>query len=320
MKKIELGMVIAILGLLVAIIGLFFNGLYTQQVKDYFEKWFNSSSIPTTSPSISPPIQVSPTPTQDLPTVILPPSSPSPIPSQELPNNDSTPAVEASNCNSPNIGVLKSACSFNNRVSYSNQEQSYFFNLDKPSDISIYLDNVTSSVGMRLYVDTNGNGVIDSGESLDSATAYSSAVGVIKRTLGIDKYIVVVKFNNGNSDYNLQFVNNTHEAKNVGSLKGTQSFIGSINRNSREKYYKFSLSNTSDFKLFLDEVTNNLSMRLYVDKNGNGIIDSGESLDSATAYSSNAGVIKQRLGADNYFVVITETGKNTYYKLTMFAP
>lgn len=313
-------MVITILGLLVGILGLFFNGLYTQQVKDYFEKWFNSSPIPTTSPSISPPIQVSPTPTKDLPTVISPPSSPSPIPSQELPNNDSTPAVKASNCNSPNIGVLKTSCSFSNRVSYNNQEQSYFFSLDKPSDISIYLDNVTSSVGMRLYVDTNGNGVIDSGESLDSATAYSSAVGVIKRTLGIDKYIVVVKFNNVNSDYHLQFVNNTNEAENVGLLKGTQIFNGSINRNSREKYYKFSLSNTSDVRLSLDEVTNTLSMRLYADKNGNGVIDPGESLDSATAYNSNAGVIKRRLGADNYFVVIKDTGKNTNYKLTIFAP
>lgn len=173
---------------------------------------------------------------------------------------------------------------------------------------------------MRLYVDTNGNGVIDSGESLDSATAYSSAVGAIKGTLGIDKYIVVVKFNNGNSDYKLQFVNNTNEAENVGSLKRTQTFNGSINRNSREKYYKFSLSNTSDVRLSLDEITNTLGMRLYVDKNGNGVIDSDESLDSATAYSSNAGVIKQRLGADNYFVVIKDTGKNTNYKLTIFAP
>lgn len=239
MKKIELlGILIAIFALLVGILGLFFNGLYTQQVKDYFEKWFNSSPISTTSPSLSPPIQVSPTATKDLPTVISPPSSPSPIPSQELPNNDSTPAVEASNCNSPNIGVLKSACSFNNRVSYSNQEQFYFFNLDKPSDISIYLDNVTSSVGMRLYVDTNGNGVIDSGESLDSATAYSSAVGAIKGTLGIDKYIVVVKFNNGSLD------SATAYSSNAGVIKqrlGADNYFVVIKDTGKNTNYKLTI-------------------------------------------------------------------------------
>ena len=73
--------------------------------------------------------------------------------------------------------------------------------------------------------------------------------------------------------------------------------------------------------LSLDRVTNQVSMRLYVDTNGNGVIDSNEHVASATAYNSgSSGVIRRRLGADNYFVVIGESRGNTNYRLTMFSP
>lgn len=288
--------------LFVGIVGVSLSAVLTAEAKDWLkEKGFlKPSSLPTINSS---------------------PSTEAPLPTsaKEI-DVDRKLVAQASYSRSNNIGVLTNPRVFSDRVTSQNQENVYFFSLAQPSNISLYLDNVTSSVGMRLYVDTNGNGSIDSGESVDSRTAYSSSAGVIKRTLGGDNYIVVVKFSGGNSAYNLQIVNNTNDAINVGSLKGTRNFTGSINRNTREKYYRFSLSNPSDVRLSLDNVTNSLGMRLYVDTNGNGVIDSGESVDSRTAYSSSAGVIRRRLGADNYFVIIGGSGGNTNYRLTMFAP
>lgn len=329
-EKIALGAVI------IAIITIAANGVVTPEVRCWLKlksdvcsseagkKDNDPSPLPTPNsspPSTTPlPVEVSPTPTKEPSAETSPPTSPSPIPTQEPANISSTPVIEALNCNSSNIGVLKTTCSFNDRVSSSKQEQYYFFRLDSPSNVSLYLDKVTNQVKMSLYVDTNGNGVIDSNEGLESSYAYSSRPGVIKQTLGVDKYIVVVQFGGGNSDYNLQIINNTSEAVNVGLLKGHKAFSGFVGRTKREKYYRFNLSSTSNISLSLDKVINQVKMFLCVDTNGNGVIDNNECLDTAYAYSSRPAIIKKTLGADNYFVVVQQKGGNTEYNLTMSSP
>ncbi|HAZ42960.1 MAG TPA: hypothetical protein DDW76_16840 [Cyanobacteria bacterium UBA11369] len=292
-NKVNWKMTFSCIGTYAAIAGLLLNGVLTAEAREWLKEksLLKSSPIPTTNS----------------------------LPATETPL--SKLVAQGFESGSNNIGVLRNTRVFSDRVTSDNQEKYYSFSLDQPSNISLYLDNVTSDVSMRLYVDTNGNGVIDSGESLDSSTAYSSSTGVIGRALGADNYIVVVRFRGRNSNYNLQLVNNTTSAVNVGILKGSRTFTGSMNRNNRVKYYRFRLNNDSNVNLSLDRVTSQVSMRLHVDTNGNGVIDSGESVDSATAYSSSSsGVIRRRLGADNYFVVIGQNRGNTNYRLTMFSP
>jgi uncharacterized membrane protein len=172
---------------------------------------------------------------------------------------------------------------------------------------------------MWLYVDTNGNKVIDSGEQIDSTSAYSTSTGTISRTLGPDSYIATVQFKGGNSDYNLQLVNNTNDAINLKSLQERKTFshTGSLNRQNRQKYYLFSLQSTSNVNVVLDQVTNQVGMWLYVDTNGNGVIDYGEQIDSVSAYSTSAGTIKRSLGADDYILQVQEKGGNTNYTVTL---
>jgi len=276
-----------------------------------------SSSSPSTETPLL--IPTSPTPTQEPSTETPSPAPISPTPTQK-PNVDPKPTTEVQNPNSNNIGVLKKTRVFNDRISFNNQEKYYFFSVDSPSNVSLYLDKVTNGISLTLYVDTNGNGVVDSNENMAGDNAYSSRAGVINQTLGADKYIAVVKFKDGNSDYNLQLVNDTNDAVDVGLLKGTKNFSGAINRNSRMKYYKFNLSSPSNVSFYLDRVTNEVGMALYVDKNGNGVIDYNEKLASDNGYSSRPGKISQALGADSYFVVIYEKGENTNYSLTMSSP
>jgi hypothetical protein len=284
----------------------------------------SKNSIPSPTSNSSPstetplPVTASPTPTKEISTETPLPVTASPTPTKK-PDVDQNSPAEAQSYNSNNIEILNTRV-FTDRVSYNQQEKYYFFSLDSPSNVSLYLDKVTSEVSMGLAVDTNGNGVIDSNENLASDSAYSSRPGVISQTLGADKYIVVVKFRGGNSDYTLQLINKTNEAENVGILKGTRTFNGSMNPNNRVKYYKFSLSSLSNVNLYLDKVTNEVGMELYVDKNGNGVIDSNERLASDSAYSSRPGKISQALGADSYFVVIYEKRGNTDYTLNMSSP
>jgi uncharacterized membrane protein len=253
------------------------------------------------------------------PAINLPPPVSSPLTPTKTPDIDQKPVGETRKSSDPNIGILKESRIFSDRLTSKDQEKSYFFTIDKPSNVSLYLDQVTNQVGMWLYVDTNGNGIIDYGEQIDSTSAYSTSTGTISRTLGPDSYIATVNFKGGNSDYNLQIVNHTNDAINLKSLQERKTFshTGSLNRQNRQKYYLFSLQSTSNVNVVLEQVTNQVGMWLYVDTNGNGVIDYGEQIDSVSAYSNSTGTIKRNLGADNYIVVVQEKGGNTNYTVTM---
>ncbi|MEG4493704.1 hypothetical protein [Microcoleus sp. D3_18_C4] len=280
-------------------------------------------SPPTETPPLPPPTRnegntgevVPPTP----PAINLQPPVSSALTPPKTPDIDQKPVVEPRKSSDPNIGLLKESRIFRDRLTSKDQEKSYFFTLDKPSNVSLYLDQVTNQVGMWLYVDTNGNGIIDYAEQIDTTSAYSTSTGTINRTLGPDSYIATVKFKGGNSDYNLQIVNNTNDAINLKSLQERKTFshTGSLTRQNRQKYYLFSLQSTSNVNVVLDQVTNQVGMWLYVDTNGNGVIDYGEQIDSVSAYSNSTGTIKRNLGADNYIIVVQEKGGNTPYTVTM---
>ncbi|MEG4841302.1 hypothetical protein [Microcoleus sp. B9-D4] len=260
-------------------------------------------SSPTSTPSPAPPTPA--------------PVSPSPT---KTPDIEQKPVVEPKKSSDPNIGILKESRIFSDRITSKDQERTYFFTIkDKPSNVSLYLDNVSNQVGMWLYVDTNGNKIIDYGEQIGDALADSNSPGTISRTLGPDSYIANVKFKGGNSDYNLQIVSNTNDAINVKSLQDSKTFsdTGSLNRQNRQKYYLFNLKSTSNVNIILDQVTNQVGMWLYVDTNGNGVIDYGEQRGDTLADSNSAGTIKRNLGADNYIVVVKEKGGNTNYTVTM---
>jgi hypothetical protein len=249
--------------------------------------------------------------------------TPEPItPSTETPNNPIKPTPikpnPSNNTTKFDIGVLNGNQEYQDRVSYEIQEKYYFFRIDKNSNVKLYLDGVTSEVGMWLYVDTNGNGEIDNGEELASVSAYSSRSGIINQNLAADTYIVKVKFQRQNSDYNIQLVNQTSLTKNIGLLQENKIDKGFLNRDNRVQYYQFTLSETKNVRLSLSDVTSQVGMFLYADKNANGVINDNEQLGSVSAYSSRAGEIRQDLAPDNYFLVISKEQQNTEYTLNLF--
>jgi len=250
-----------------------------------------------------------------------PPTEPIPTPTKTGNNPIKQTPVKSDTSNSNtkfSIGVLNGKKEYNDRVSYHIQEKYYFFSIDKNSNVKLYLDGVTSQVWMGLYVDTNGNGSIDNGERLDSVSANSSRSGGISQNLAKDPYIVKVKFQNQNSDYTIQLVNQTSLTENIGLLQDNKIYKGFLNRDNRFQYYQFNLSETKNVRLSLSDVTSQVWMGLYVDTNGNGLIEDSERLDSASANSSRAGEIRRDLASDNYFIVISKEQHNTEYTLNLF--
>jgi hypothetical protein len=257
---------------------------------------------------------------QETPT---PTPTPEPIPPSTKPPNNPTKQITikpnpSNNTTKFEIGLLNGNQEYQDRVSYEIQEKYYFFSIDKNSNVKLYLDGVTSQVGMELYVDKNGNGEIDNDERLDSDSASSSQSGIINQNLWAYRYIVKVKFHNQNSDYNIQLVNQTSLTKNIGLLQENKIDKGFLNRDNRVQYYQFTLSETKNVRLSLSDVTSQVRMGLYVDTNPNGVIDDGERSDSVSADSSQAGEIRKDLAPDNYFIVISKEQQNTEYTLNLF--
>lgn len=250
-----------------------------------------------------------------------PPTEPIPTPTKTGNNPIKQTPVKSDTSNSNtkfSIGVLNGKKEYNDRVSYDIQEKYYFFSIDKNSNVKLYLDGVTSEVWMGLYVDTNRNDSIDNDERLDTARAYSSQSGRISQNLAADSYIVKVQFENKNSDYTIQLVNQTSLTENIGLLQDNKIYKGFLSRDNRVEHYQFNLSDTKNVRLSLSDVTSEVWMELYVDTNGNGVMDGSERLDSARAYSSQAGEIRRDLAPDNYFLVISKEQENTEYTLNLF--
>jgi len=101
-------------------------------------------------------------------------------------------------------GLLNGSRTFTDFVGRTDRRDFYHFVLGTPSDFKLTLNGTTATVKVSLFVDTNGNGQIDSGEFITDRTAYSGSSTSINQRLGADSYFVVVGTDaSSNSNYTL---------------------------------------------------------------------------------------------------------------------
>ncbi|MEZ2300740.1 MAG: hypothetical protein ACBR13_03155 [Microcoleus sp.] len=100
-----------------------------------------------------------------------------------------------------NLNFLQGSIPLNGSVSSNNQRRYYRFKLANPSDINLALDGVNSEVGISLYEDQTGAGVISG--RIEDRSASQDKPAIIKRNLSAGNYIVVVGFQARDTNYNL---------------------------------------------------------------------------------------------------------------------
>ncbi|MEG4420887.1 PPC domain-containing protein [Microcoleus sp. LAD1_D5] len=263
----------------------------------------NAESYP--SPALNP------FPIKETSSIASPPPSPVEIPA------DQNPCKAEQNGNTVNLGFLEDFCPFVGNLSSNNREIRYRFTIANPSNISLFLDDVNSTVEMYLYSDKDGTGIIEANYGYTSA--YKSQSAKIKKQLEEGSYIVVVKLKTRETKYSLQIVNDTSQVENVGFLEQkTIPKNGIVSLKKREKFYGFQLDNPSSISLSLDGVTSEVEMYLYSSEKG-GVI--GTNYGYTSASNSTPGLIKkQELGAGYYIVVVRFQARETHYTLTMSAP
>jgi hypothetical protein len=228
---------------------------------------------------------------------------------------------------SENNELLKSEI-FNDELKQNNSV-SYRFNLTNPSNFSAYLYGLTSNANLYLYPDYNDNGVVDSDEDPNNSSFRSTNSGTtpesINKNLSAGNYLIIVENNSPTStEYELRLVNESGSAVNIGELKDViyKDVVGFRQPTDISDYYRFNLTNASNFSAYLYGLTNNANLYLYPDYNNNGVVDSDEDPNNSSFRSANSGTtpefINKNLSAGNYLIIVENNSPtSTEYELRL---
>ncbi len=220
----------------------------------------------------------------------------------------------------------------------------YRFTLTSASNLNLSLSLSGSSsyafANMQLIFDTNNNGQVDDGETLNSGYGSSYDNTSTTSPLGAGSYFIRIytDYSNYNTNYTLGIAatpiptttfrdpgNTLNDAVDIGTVRSSSSikeFVGSADQND---YYRFTLASASNLNLTLSLGGSSsyafANMRLIFDSNNNGQVDYSETLNSGYGSSYNNASISSPLGAGSYFIrIYTDYGNyNTNYTLGIAA-
>lgn len=232
------------------------------------------------------------------------------------------------------LGSFTGTTSRSGSLTDSNPIEIYKFSVNQTSDFILGLRNLSADADVTVGRDLNNDGFIDFDEEIDTSEQEGTVDESLNLKLTPGNYLAeVYLFEEGkNTSYNLDLSLNSFAtptealgkslagATNVGNLNGIDPLTGTLNSAKPSDIYRFNLEENRDFSIFLGGVSNNTNLQLIQDFNNNQIIDNGEVINTATASSTNSGVIaynKQLAGT--YFARIQSTNP-TNYDLSFEAP
>ncbi|ELR97420.1 PPC domain-containing protein [Gloeocapsa sp. PCC 73106] len=190
----------------------------------------------------------------------------------------------------------------------------------------IVSNNVSFSVDLTgLSADADLQLLNSSGGVISSSTAGGTTTDRIRTTLSPGTYYARVYQYSGNTNYSLAMMadaagNSRETARNVGTLDNSTQyfydFVGSRDTNNyandTNDYYRFSLNNSSNFRLSLSGMTADGDVQL--------LNSSGSVIASSVLGGSSSESINTTLGAGTYFVrVYPYSTVTTGYTLTLGA-
>ncbi len=213
-----------------------------------------------------------------------------------------------------NLGVLSGNRSFQDFIGGTDTNDYYRFELTQGSEFTLTLNGLSADADVEL-LDSSGDVITSSSKS--SSTAES-----IVQQLASGIYYIRVYPYIGSTNYNLSLSaisngpadgagNSLGTARNLGALSGSRSFqdyVGTIDTND---YYRFSLTQTSDFSLVLASLSADADVVLL---DGNGQTIQG----SYGAFTSSESIAR-RLNAGDYYIRVYPYSGSTTYSLTVSA-
>ena len=199
------------------------------------------------------------------------------------------------------VGILTGTQTFPKQVvgSKENPSDLYRFTLSQIGSFNATVSNVVGNASMKLYFDSNANGVADSTESfLSGSGSNGSSTPVSAAALPTGNYFLEVRsagFNN-TAGYDL-ILSTTQNPGNIspdaGSEAPTAFFLGSLPNTlvakdyvgeiDKADLYRFTVNSNVTANIDVGSISEgNATVTLYKDINANNLLDSGESVTQRT--------------------------------------
>jgi hypothetical protein len=210
---------------------------------------------------------------------------------------------------------------------FGNTDTVDFYQFGGGGNINLTLTGLNADADVDLIRDTNGNGLVDSGEVIASSRRGGSADESINLSaIGSGSYFVRVQQYSGSTNYTLRL-----SGSNPNNLLSGEDSFGDLSsysyrdRSSRvsssdtSNLYSFSLNSVRDVTLALTGLSADADIQLIQDSNNNGIVDFGEVLATSTRGGSANEVINKVLGAGNYFAQVIQYSGDTNYNFRLLS-
>lgn len=230
-----------------------------------------------------------------------------------------------------NLGNLSATpATFSSSVGNTDTSDVVRFSLANSGDINISLTGLSSDADLRLFRDTNNNGVFDLGESITTSIRSGNldeSINLNNQAAGT--YLVQVYQFGNNTNYTLRLSNDRPSnviavRENFGLLTAGGSGITRsdfVGNSDTSDIYRFSLNSTRNVTASLNGITTLVAgadLRLFRDSNNNGIVELGEEIIRSSGGVTQE-VINQVLGAGDYFLQAYQFSGETNYILAVNA-
>ena len=264
-----------------------------------------------------------------------------------------TPADTAGNtlATARNLGTLTGSQTISGFVGSSDTQDWYSFIIPNGQYLDIDLTDLSEDTGLTLIRDTNGNGTVDGGETINNSNSKGRRdKSLTNRGLSAGTYFVQVGQQEGETTYNLN-LNATPAAPipNAGGV-GTSTTLGSaiaqdqptfssngtVNTSTPDNFFRFTVGQSGVFTANLTGLTGDADVRLIrdwnnnnrvvpvTDRNGNIFCDDNEV--EVLAWNPQRGTgdesIRRFLTPGDYFLQVTSFNRATanYNVATNFSP
>ena len=194
--------------------------------------------------------------------------------------------------NTPNtardLGTLTGSQSLSGFVGDADAEDLYSFTIPEGQYLDIDLKDLDADTGLTLIRDSNGNGAIDPGETINNSNSTGDTdKSLTNRDLTAGNYLVQVSKEEGDSTYNLNLNatpaapvpnaggigSSTTLAGAIAQAQPTFSTSGTVNPTAPSNFFKFTVSQSGVFSANLTGLTGDADVRLIRDWNNNGTVD-----------------------------------------------
>lgn len=207
----------------------------------------------------------------------------------------------------------------------------YKFKVDQIGSFNANLGGLTEGVNMTLYCDVNGNGLIDSTDPSTYSLGSSSSNANISIPIPIGTYFLELDGgNSGNTRYELNLSqtpksgslaidpgNTPTNPFDLGTIVSSRTAIDLAGTFDELDYYKFNINAVNSLTVNLSGISEYFYMVLYYDANGNGLIDSNESLEGYSGFKGTT-ITRTNPAAGTYFISLAPySGFNNLYELTV---